>query len=75
MAVGIFNFKPITKLTAELGVNSSPISVEALEVPLATGDIIQIVGRNNSVYRTEVTSNVAIGATSIPINVKTTEAL
>ncbi len=75
MAVGIFNFKPITKLTAELGVNSSPISVEALAIPLSTGDIIQIVGRNNSVYRTEVTSNVAVGATSIPINVKTTEAL
>tara|TARA_R100001460_G_scaffold50092_1_gene88412 strand:+ start:4211 stop:5008 length:798 start_codon:yes stop_codon:yes gene_type:complete len=75
MALSFYNFKPITKLTSELGVNSSPISVEALEVPLSTGDIINIVGINNTIYRTEVISNVAVGATSIPINVKTTEAL
>ena len=75
MAVGIFNFKPITKLTAELGVNGNPLSVEPLEVPLASGDIIQIVSRNNTIYRTQVTNNCNIGATSIPINVKTNEAL
>jgi len=75
MALSFYNFKPITKLTSELGVNSTPISVEALEVPLSTGDIINIVGINNTIHRTEVTSNVAVGATSIPINVKTNEAL
>lgn len=75
MALSFYNFKTITTLTAELGVNSTPLSVRALEIPLSTGDIIHIVGINNTIYRTEVTSNVNIGATAIPINVKTTEAL
>ncbi len=75
MAFAAIDYKTLTFTTAEIGVNASPISVQAIEIPLYTGDIIFIVGRNKMIHRTEVTSNVSVGATSIPINIKTTEPL
>ena len=75
MAIGIFNYKVIAKTSRAYGVGDSELTVDALEIPLEEGDIIQVASRNNTIYRTEVTSNVAVGATTIPINIKTNEAL
>tara|TARA_R100000388_G_scaffold36596_1_gene28457 strand:+ start:2453 stop:3244 length:792 start_codon:yes stop_codon:yes gene_type:complete len=66
-------FKNITHTTAELGVSSTPLTVAATTIPLDNGDIIIIRTPKGQVYRTEVTSNVAVGSTSIPINTKGTE--
>ncbi len=67
-------FRTITRLTAESGVANTPLTVQAMTIPLYTGDIILVQTLSGITYRTEVTNNVNIGATAIPINVKTTEA-
>ncbi len=68
-------YKTITTTTAELAPNSTPINVVATTIPLYTGDVICVVTPKGKVFKTEVTSNVAVGSTNIPINVKTNEAL
>ena len=67
-------YKTITRLSSASAANSSPLTVDALEVPLNDGDIIFVETLSGKTYRTVVTSDVAVGATSIPINVKTSEA-
>ena len=68
-------YKTITTTTAELAPNSTPLNVVATTIPLKTGDVICVVTPKGQVFKTEVTSNVAVGSTNIPINVKTNEAL
>ena len=67
-------YKPITRLSSSLGVSQTPMTVDALEIPLYTGDKIFVQTLSGMTYQTEVTSNVSVGATSIPINIKFTQA-
>lgn len=68
-------YKTITRLTAEKAVDSNPLSVSAMPIPLYVGDIIFIQEKSGTTYRAEVTSDVAIGDTSITVNLTSLDPL